>query len=149
MKENTKKIKEMVVKKGLLSTNTVSRGTGRRKSSVAQVRLSLGAGTININKKDFASYCQTDVMRRNILEPLALLKVGSDFNIDVKVYGGGVHSQAGAIRLGLARALLSYKGEEVRSILRGAGFLTVDARRKERKKYGQKGARKKFQFVKR
>lgn len=149
MKENTKKIRDAATKHEVLSKSPISNGTGRRKSSVAQVWLRHGSGNITINKKNFIKYCQTDVMRRNILEPLALLQVGSDFNIDINVKGGGIHSQSGAIRLGLARALVLYKKEEFGSILRQAGFLTVDSRKKERKKYGQKGARKKFQFVKR
>jgi len=149
MKENTKKIKEAAIKQDMLSKTPIAHGTGRRKSSVARVWLRHGSGSITINKKDFTKYCQTDVMRRTILEPLALLKVGNDFNIDVNVKGGGIHSQAGAIQLGLARAFFHYRGEVFHGLLRGAGFLTVDSRRKERKKYGQKGARKKFQFVKR
>lgn len=149
MKETTKKIKEAAIKQEVLIRVPISHGVGRRKSSVARVWLRHGTGVITINKQDFAKYCQTDVMRRTILEPLALLQVGSDFNVDVNVNGGGVHSQSGAIQLGLSRALLHYQFDAFHTPLRTAGFLTVDSRRKERKKYGQKGARKKFQFVKR
>lgn len=82
------------------------------------------------------------------MEPLALVGVGSDFSIDVNVKGGGIHSQADAIKLGISRAL-SFYNKDYKEILRSKGYLTVDSRIKERKKYGQKGARKKFQFVKR
>jgi small subunit ribosomal protein S9 len=148
MKEIAKKIKGAAEKGKLLSSLPIAHGVGRRKSSVARIWLRHGAGKITINKKDFLSYCSTDVARRSILEPLALIGVGSDFSIDVNVKGGGVHSQADAIKLAISRALGFYN-DDYRVMLRNKGYLTVDSRIKERKKYGQKGARKKFQFVKR
>lgn len=148
MKENTKKIKELAEKKNLLSSVPISHGVGRRKSSVARIWLRHGDGKITINNKEFLKYCSTDVAKRTVLEPLAVVGAGTDFSIEVNVHGGGIHSQADAIKLGIARALSFYK-PEYRSILRTKGYLTVDSRLKERKKYGQKGARKRFQFVKR
>jgi small subunit ribosomal protein S9 len=148
MKEIAKKIKDTAEKKNLLSSSPIAHGVGRRKSSVARIWLRHGAGKITINKKDFLTYCNTDVSRRSVLEPLALVGVGSDFSIDVNVKGGGIHSQADAIKLGISRALGFYNND-YKEILRSKGYLTVDSRIKERKKYGQKGARKKFQFVKR
>jgi small subunit ribosomal protein S9 len=148
IKENAKKFKEVMVKKSLVSTAPVAHGVGRRKSSVARVWLKHGDGKIVINGRDFVEYCHTDVARRLVIEPFALVGVGKSFNIQVNVNGGGIHSQSGAIRLGISRALVEYN-ESNRKILRDNGFLTVDSRLKERKKYGQKGARRKFQFVKR
>ena len=143
-----KKIKETAVKRNLISSLPIAHGVGRRKSSVARIWLRHGAGKITINKKDFLNYCSTDVAKRAVLEPLALIGVGSDFSIEVNVKGGGIHSQADAIKLGISRAL-SFYSNDYKIILRSKGYLTVDSRLKERKKYGQKGARKKFQFVKR
>lgn len=148
MKENTKKIREVAEKKNLLSSAPISHGVGRRKSSVARVWLRHGEGKIVINNKEFLKYCTTDVARRAVLESLAVVGVGTNFSVDVNVNGGGIHSQADAIKLGIARAL-SFYSTEFRLVLRAKGYLTVDSRLKERKKYGQKGARKKFQFVKR
>lgn len=148
MKENTKKIREVAEKKNLLSSAPISHGVGRRKSSVARVWLRHGEGKIIINNKEFLKYCTTDVARRAVLESLAVVGAGTNFSVDVNVHGGGIHSQADAIKLGIARAL-SFYSTEFRSVLRAKGYLTVDSRLKERKKYGQKGARKKFQFVKR
>ncbi len=148
MKENTKKIREAAEKKNLLSSAPISHGVGRRKSSVARVWLRHGEGKIIINNKEFLKYCTTDVARRAVLESLAVVGAGTNFSVDVNVHGGGIHSQADAIKLGIARAL-SFYSTEFRSVLRAKGYLTVDSRLKERKKYGQKGARKKFQFVKR
>jgi small subunit ribosomal protein S9 len=148
MKENTKKIREVAEKKNLLSSAPISHGVGRRKSSVARVWLRHGEGKIVINNKEFLKYCTTDVARRAVLESLAVVGAGTNFSVDVNVNGGGIHSQADAIKLGIARAL-SFYSTEFRLVLRAKGYLTVDSRLKERKKYGQKGARKKFQFVKR
>ncbi len=148
MKETTKKIKSAAVKKNILPKIPVAHGVGRRKSSVARVWLRHGTGIISINTKDFGSYFHTDLSKRFILEPLAVIGNGSLFDIDVNVSGGGIHSQAGASRLGIARALSEYD-QKYASQLREAGLLTVDSRLKERKKPGQPGARKKFQFVKR
>jgi small subunit ribosomal protein S9 len=148
MKEIAKKIKNSPEKLKLISSLPIAHGVGRRKSSIARIWLRHGEGKITINKKDFLNYCSTDVARRAVLEPLALVGVGSDFSIEVNVKGGGIHSQADAIKLGISRALGFYS-DEYRVQLRSKGYLTVDSRLKERKKYGQKGARKKFQFVKR
>lgn len=124
------------------------RGVGRRKSSVARVFLSQGAGKIEVNGRSSQEYFDTDV-NRNLLEiPLKL--TGTDKTVDImaNVQGGGLAGQADAIKLGIARALLSLD-ENLKPLLRQNGLLTVDDRIKERKKYGQKAARRKFQFVKR
>jgi len=146
MKE--KKIREVATKKGLVSSVPVSHGVGRRKSSVARVWVRNGSGKILINTKEYSVYFHTDVSKRLVLEPLAATKTGEIFDIEVNVKGGGVHSQADAVKLGISRAL-SFYSEEYRKVLRDLNFLTVDSRVKERKKPGQKGARRKFQFVKR
>ena len=123
-------------------------GTGRRKSSVARVYLSSGKGKITINGRDFRKYLCRETLANVVLEPLeAIDKVGAyDFNINVN--GGGLTGQAGAIRLGIARALLE-ENVNYRSLLKAGGYLRRDSRKVERKKYGQPGARKRFQFSKR
>ncbi len=123
-------------------------GTGRRKSSVARVYLSSGKGKITINGRDFRKYLCRETLANVVLEPLeAIDKVEAyDFNINVK--GGGLTGQAGAIRLGIARALLE-ENVDYRSLLKAGGYLKRDSRKVERKKYGQPGARKRFQFSKR
>ena len=123
-------------------------GTGRRKSSVARVYLSSGKGKITINGRDFRKYLCRETLANVVLEPLeAIDKVEAyDFNINVK--GGGLTGQAGAIRLGIARALLE-ENVDYRSLLKAGGYLRRDSRKVERKKYGQPGARKRFQFSKR
>ena len=123
-------------------------GTGRRKSSVARVYLSSGKGKITINGRDFRKYLCRETLANVVLEPLeAIDKVGAyDFNINVN--GGGLTGQAGAIRLGIARALLE-ENVDYRSLLKAGGYLKRDSRKVERKKYGQPGARKRFQFSKR
>jgi len=123
-------------------------GTGRRKSSVARVYLSSGKGKITINGRDFRKYLCRETLANVVLEPLeAIDKVEAyDFNINVK--GGGLTGQAGAIRLGIARALLE-ENVDYRSLLKSGGYLRRDSRKVERKKYGQPGARKRFQFSKR
>jgi len=123
-------------------------GTGRRKSSVARVYLSSGKGEITINGRDFRKYLCRETLANVVLEPLeAIDKVKAyDFNINVK--GGGLTGQAGAIRLGIARALLE-ENVDYRSLLKAGGYLRRDSRKVERKKYGQPGARKRFQFSKR
>ena len=123
-------------------------GTGRRKSSVARVVLRPGAGTIQVNKRPFENYFIRETDRIVILTPLKLTNTENKFDIDVKVVGGGSTGQAGAFQLGLSRALLSLSPAN-RAVLKKAGCLTRDSRMKERKKPGQKGARKKFQWVKR
>ena len=123
-------------------------GTGRRKSAVARVYLSSGKGKITINGKDFRKYLCRENLANVVLEPLeAIDKIEAyDFNINVK--GGGLSGQAGAIRLGIARALIE-ENIDYRSLLKSGGYLRRDSRKVERKKYGQPGARKRFQFSKR
>jgi small subunit ribosomal protein S9 len=123
-------------------------GTGRRKSAVARVRLRSGQGEFKINGKPFADYFPTDAMKVLAYGPLKATEVAARFDIFVNVTGGGPLGQAGAVRLGLARALKRVD-ETLEPALRDGGFLTRDARMKERKKYGQRGARRKFQFSKR
>lgn len=123
-------------------------GTGRRKSSVARVRLVPGSGKFEINGRAFEDYIPNPATRLDILQPLALTENESNYDIFVNVYGGGITGQAGAIRLGITRALLE-ANEDYRSVLKKAGLVTRDPRVKERKKYGLKGARRAPQFSKR
>lgn len=122
--------------------------TGRRKSSVARVNLTPGSGEIKVNKRAFDEYFKRETDRLMILEPLKLTNTFGKFNVDVRVAGGGSTGQAGAFRLGLSRAL-SLCEPENKSVLKKSSLLSRDPRMKERKKPGQKGARKKFQWVKR
>jgi small subunit ribosomal protein S9 len=123
-------------------------GTGRRKSSVARVVLTPGAGKIMVNKREFLNYFPRETDRILILNPLKLVNLENKFDIAVRVTGGGSTGQAGAFRLGLSRAIISCD-LQTRGVLKKAGCLTRDDRMKERKKPGQKGARRKFQWVKR
>jgi small subunit ribosomal protein S9 len=123
-------------------------GTGRRKTSTARVFLRPGKGSLVINDGTFEEAFPTEALRSQIRQPLLVTETADKFDILASLSGGGVSGQAGALRLGIARALVEYNGE-LRSRLKQAGFLTRDARAKERKKYGQKGARKRFQFSKR
>ncbi len=123
-------------------------GTGRRKSSVARVRLTPGTGKLVVNDRKFEEYITLRDLRTMALEPLAVTQTADKYDIIISVEGGGISGQAGAIRLGIARALLQ-AAAELKPTLRSKGFLTRDARMKERKKYGQPGARKRFQFSKR
>jgi ribosomal protein S9/S16 len=123
-------------------------GTGRRKSSVARVRVYNGTGKITINDRDIEDYFGLETLKLIVRQPLALTGNADKFDIVCRVAGGGVTGQAGAIRHGLSRALLQFD-EELRPILKKAGFLTRDPRMKERKKYGLKGARRAPQFSKR
>jgi small subunit ribosomal protein S9 len=122
--------------------------TGRRKTAVARVILRPGDGKIVINRKAFNDYFPSEALRAEVQFPLAQTELTGKFDILVNATGGGIHGQAGAAKLGIARALLLFNAD-LRSKLRQGGFLTRDPRAKERKKYGQKGARKKFQFSKR
>ena len=124
-------------------------GTGRRKKSVARVRLYAGTGSIKINDRPIDEYFGLETLKLIVRQPLNLTGNADKFDIECRVAGGGVTGQAGAIRHGLSRALLQYKSEELRPILKKAGFLTRDPRMKERKKYGLKGARRAPQFSKR
>ena len=123
-------------------------GTGRRKTSTARVFLRPGTGTISVNRREFENYFPTGVLRTEIREPLVLTETADKFDILATVAGGGIAGQAGAVRLGISRALCRYN-LELRGALKKEGLLTRDARAKERKKYGLAGARKRFQFSKR
>jgi|TARA_Y100000817_G_scaffold72167_1_gene55228 small subunit ribosomal protein S9 len=128
--------------------NLLKNGTGRRKSAVARVYLSTGKGNITINGKDFRQYLCRETLANVVLEPLEAIDKVQAYDFSVNVKGGGLTGQAGAIRLGIARALLE-ENIDYRTLLKSAGFLKRDSRKVERKKYGQPGARKKFQFSKR
>ena len=123
-------------------------GTGRRKSSVARVRLYNGTGNVTINKRDIDDYFGLETLKLVVRQPLELTGLTGKFDLVITVEGGGVSGQAGAIRHGVARALLEYD-ENLRGVLKKAGFLTRDPRMKERKKYGLKAARRAPQFSKR
>ncbi len=122
--------------------------TGRRKTSVASVRLRDGNGKISVNKREFTEYFPLELQRKAIMAPFEALKLKTSYDIHVRVRGGGVESQSEAIRLGIARALV-LEDETRKHALKEEGFLTRDSRKKERKKYGRAGARKRFQFSKR
>lgn len=123
-------------------------GTGRRKTSTARVYLRPGAGEVKINRKTFETYFPNETLRMIIRQPLQLTETVNKFDILVNVDGGGPAGQAGAIRHGITRALMEFNSD-LRRALKQAGLVTRDPRIKERKKYGQKGARKRFQFSKR
>jgi small subunit ribosomal protein S9 len=122
--------------------------TGRRKTSAARVFLRPGTGVITVNHREFQQFFTTEQLRMNVRRPLVLTETGERFDVLATVAGGGVNGQAGAVRLGIARALCSYD-IELRKALKKDGLLTSDSRVKERKKYGLAGARKRFQFSKR
>jgi len=123
-------------------------GTGRRKSAVARVFLRPGSGEFKVNGKGFEEYFVTEAQRQAAKAPLVLTETSASFNVVANVSGGGVNGQADAVKMGLARALQEFNAE-LRGKMKAEGFMTRDARMKERKKYGQKGARKRFQFSKR
>lgn len=123
-------------------------GVGRRKSSVARVWVKQGTGKVEVNGKQYADYFDTDIARDVVVNPLKLVGLDKKVDIQVNVIGGGMTGQSAATSLAITRALLE-SDETFRKIFRENGLLTVDARKKERKKYGQLGARRKFQFVKR
>ena len=123
-------------------------GTGRRKTSTARVYLRPGSGTITVNRRTFEQFFPTEALRTQIRQPLVITEQGERYDVLAIVNGGGVAGQAGAVRLGIARALVAADAE-LRRALKTNGFLTRDARAKERKKYGLAGARKRFQFSKR
>jgi small subunit ribosomal protein S9 len=123
-------------------------GTGRRKSAVARVRVAPGTGKISINKRELNDYLVNERDRKAIFGPLEVSNLGGKVDVHVTASGGGLSSQGGAIVMGLARALARFDAS-LEVGLRGAGFLTRDSRMKERKKYGQRGARRRFQFSKR
>ena len=128
--------------------NEIWRATGRRKSSVARVFLSTGKGSFKINKIDIREYFGRKTLKMMIDQPLDILQVNGKYDISAQVTGGGLSGQAGAIRLGIARCLVQIN-QDNRLQLKKSGMLTRDSREVERKKYGQPGARKRFQFSKR
>ncbi|MBL6649705.1 MAG: 30S ribosomal protein S9 [Flavobacteriaceae bacterium] len=121
---------------------------GRRKKSIARVYLSVGKGAYTINGKSLNDYFPTDILQYKVNQPFILTETSSSFDVKVNVYGGGINGQAESVRLAIARALCEIN-EEHRSVLKKEGLLTRDPRMVERKKFGQKKARKKFQFSKR
>jgi len=123
-------------------------GTGRRKTSVARVRLTSGTGKITINGRTFETYFPMDALRGTVMQPLTITGTSDKYDVRVNVSGGGPAGQAGAVRHGISRALLLVDAA-LRPALKAEGFLTRDPRMKERKKYGQPGARKRFQYSKR
>ncbi len=123
-------------------------GTGRRKTAIARVYLRPGNGDIKINGRTFEEYFVTPAQRSSAKAPLLSTESGGSFNVVARVTGGGVNGQADAVKLGIARALMVFNGE-LRKKLKTEGMVSRDSRGKERKKYGQKGARKRFQFSKR
>ena len=129
-------------------SKVVYQGTGRRKASVARVSITPGKGVILVNGQDFKDYLCRATLATVVVQPLETVDAIKNYDIKVNVEGGGLSGQAGAIRLGIARALIGADSGH-RSALKSAGFLTRDARKVERKKYGQPGARKRFQFSKR
>ncbi|MBU1852935.1 MAG: 30S ribosomal protein S9 [Candidatus Omnitrophica bacterium] len=122
--------------------------TGRRKKSIARVRLMAGTGEIQVNKKPLDEYFDRLTLKLLINQPLKTTNLSDKYNVIATVKGGGMSGQAGALRHGISRAL-ALTGDDTKSVLRRNGFLTRDPRAKERKKYGQKGARKRFQWTKR
>ncbi len=123
-------------------------GTGRRKSAIARVYLRPGSGDFKVNGRAFEQYFVTESQRSSARQPLLTADMASTFNVIARVSGGGVNGQADAVKLGIARALMVFN-VELRKQLKAAGLVTRDSRSKERKKYGQKGARKRFQYSKR
>jgi len=131
-----------------LSDNLQSYGTGRRKSATARVYVRPGTGKISVNSRTFEDYFDSDIQKMVIRQPLVMTETADKLDLTVSVRGGGTTGQAGAVRHGIARALIEHN-PELRPKLKAAGFLTRDPREVERKKYGQPGARKRFQFSKR
>jgi small subunit ribosomal protein S9 len=130
------------------STKIQHYGTGKRKTSVARVYLRPGKGQINVNRRQLEDYFASDTLKMVIKQPLQLTETSDKFDIYANISGGGLTGQAWAMRLGISRALCEFN-QELRGRLKKAGFLTRDSRIKERKKYGQPGARKRFQYSKR
>jgi small subunit ribosomal protein S9 len=122
--------------------------TGKRKTTVARVWLRPGEGKIEVNKRSFDDYFPRETLRMTIMQPLELTNTVGQFDVHVNVKGGGMSGQAGAVRHGISKALLLYN-EKYRDVLKKAGFITRDPRVKERKKYGRRGARARFQYSKR
>ena len=131
-----------------MSNAILATATGRRKNAVARVQLKSGSGQITINKRPLDEYFPTLALQNQLIEPLHIVQANNQYDVDVKAHGGGVTGQIGAIKLGIARALTEIDSE-LRSQLKSNGLLKRDSRMKERKKAGQPGARKRFQFSKR
>jgi len=131
-----------------MSTATLATATGRRKNAVARVQLKSGSGNITINNRTLDEYFPTLALQNQLIEPLQVAQANNQYDIDVTAHGGGVTGQIGAIKLGIARALIDIDAE-LRPPLKSKGLLRRDSRMKERKKAGQPGARKRFQFSKR
>jgi len=131
-----------------MAENTAFLGTGRRKTAVARVRMAPGSGKITVNGRTFEAYFPLEQLRMQAAQPLSLTDTATKFDLNINVVGGGPTGQAGAVRHGIARALLKADAN-FRPTLKAQGLLTRDPRMKERKKYGQPGARKRFQFSKR
>ena len=131
-----------------MTDSVLFRATGRRKTSVARVILRPGEGKVQVNGRPAEKFFPSEAMRMEVQQPLVETELAGKFDIRITTRGGGVHGQAGAARLGIAKALIIFN-PEFRPRLRKGGYLTRDPRAKERKKYGQKGARKRFQFSKR
>ena len=129
-------------------SNVTYIGVGRRKSSVARVYMTPGTGVITVGEKTLDQYLPQEILRMVVKSPLVVTNTEDQYDIKINVYGGGLTGQAGAMRHGIARALLE-AGDDYRPVLKAAGFLTRDSRAKERKKYGLKGARRAPQFSKR
>ena len=129
-------------------SNVIYNGTGRRKSSVARVFMTPGTGKITVNDKTLEDYLPQEILRMVVKSPLVETGTDGQYDITINVFGGGLTGQAGAMRHGIARALLEV-GEDFRPVLKKAGFLTRDSRGKERKKYGLRGARRRPQYSKR
>lgn len=149
MAEKKTTAKKTVKKKAKVpAVATISHGVGRRKKSIARVWLSRGKGDIVVNGSDYKAYFDTEKTRLDAAMPFSAVPAAQNYNVKANIVGGGKTGQASALKLGIARALIA-NDEEMRAELRKHGLLTVDSRVKERKKPGQPGARKKFQFVKR
>ena len=130
------------------ANSPVAHGVGRRKTAVARVWLRRGNGQITVNGQTHMNYFDTKIAADVAATPFRVCPVGANFNVEVNVFGGGKVAQANAVKLGIARAFVDFDAE-AKPVLKKHGLMTVDARKKERKKYGQKAARRKFQFVKR
>ena len=141
--------KEMIKTAQSKTANTpMAHGVGRRKTAVARIWLRRGAGKITVNGVDHVTYFDTQFAADMAATPFRVCPVGAGFDVEANVFGGGKMAQADAVKLGIARAFVEFD-ENAKPILKKHGLMTVDARKKERKKYGQRGARRKFQFVKR
>lgn len=148
-KKVEKSVEPKAPKKAALSgAHHLALATGRRKSSVAKAFLKRGTGKLVVNEQDYATYFDTEITQNTASFPMKMIQQASHYDAHVQVQGGGLWGQADAVKLAVARALLA-ADESLKGALRGHGLLTVDARTKERKKYGQKAARRRFQFVKR